>query len=97
MKLTIDKASLLTGLQSVQNVVSVHSTLPILSNALLSAEEEGLVISVTDLEVSVRCKVAGTVEKGGSTTIPVRRLSSIVRELPESTINWMSMTRIRLL
>jgi DNA polymerase-3 subunit beta len=88
MKLTIDKASLLAGLQNVQNVVSVRSTLPILSNALLSAEEGGLVISATDLEVSVRCKVAAEIEKGGSTTIPVRRLSSIVRELPESSIEF---------
>jgi DNA polymerase-3 subunit beta len=86
MKLTIDKAALLEGLQTVQNVVSVRSTLPILSNALLSAEADGLVLSTTDLEVSVRCKIGATIEREGSTTIPVRRLSSIIRELPESTI-----------
>ena len=86
MKLTIDKAALLEGLQTVQNVVSVRSTLPILSNVLLTAEGDGLLLSTTDLEVSVRCKVGGSVDSEGSTTIPVRRLSSIVRELPESSV-----------
>jgi len=86
MKLTIDKAALLEGLQTVQNVVSVRSTLPILSNALLTAEGDSFVLSTTDLEVSVRCKVSGVIEREGSTTIPVRRLSSIVRELPPGTI-----------
>lgn len=87
MKLTVEKADLLAGLQIVQNVVGVRSTLPILSNALLSAVSDGMFISTTDLEVSVRCKINGKVDKEGSTTIPVRRLSSIVRELPASTID----------
>jgi DNA polymerase-3 subunit beta len=86
MKLTLDKAALLEGLQTVQNVVSVRSTLPILSNALLTVQGGGLYLSTTDLEVSVRCKVEGDVESEGSTTLPVRRLSSIVRELPESSV-----------
>ncbi len=86
MKLTLDKAILLEGLQSVQNVVGVRSTLPILSNALLTAEGDVLTIATTDLEVSVRCQIEGKIEREGSTTIPVRRLASIVRELPESDI-----------
>ncbi len=86
MKLTVEKADLLDGLQAVQNIVNVKSPLPILSNALLSAEGDSITISTTDLEVSVRCKVESKIEEEGSTTIPVRRLSSIVRELPNGTI-----------
>lgn len=86
MKFRVDKSVLATGLQAVQNVVSTRSTLPILSNVLITAKEDGIYLSTTDLDVSVRCKVEGDIETGGATTIPVRRLSGIVRELPESTL-----------
>ena len=51
MKLTIGKEELIAGLQSVQNVVSTRTTLPILSNVLLRAEENR--ISLTPDAVSL--------------------------------------------
>lgn len=75
------------GLQAVQNVVSSRSTLPILANVLVVAKDNGIYLSTTDLDVSVRCKVEGTIDVQGSTTIPVKRLSSIVRELPDSMLS----------
>ncbi len=86
MKLSVEKKDLLQGLQSVQNIVNPRSPLPILANALLTAEGDAITISTTDLEVSVRCKVKSEIEEEGSTTIPVKRISSIVRELPDDII-----------
>jgi len=86
MKFQIAKSALLEGLQTVQNVVSIRSTLPILSNVLLLADKDELSLTTTDLEVSIRCRLEAQVMKSGSTTLPARRLSSIVRELPDSTI-----------
>ncbi len=86
MKFSVEKSALAAGLQTVQNVVSSRSTLPILANVLVLAENDAIFLSTTDLDVSVRCKVAGHIETEGATTIPVRRLASIVRELPESTL-----------
>ena len=86
MKLKIPKASLLEGLQRVQNVVSTRSTLPILANVLFTAEKDKLWLTTTDLEVSVRCAVEAEVQKTGASTLPARRLSSIVRELPDKVI-----------
>ena len=86
MKLKVEKSVLVGGLQSVQNVVASRSTLPILANVLIVAEGDALTLSTTDLDVSVRCRIAGTVEVGGATTLPVKRLASIVRELPGSTV-----------
>lgn len=86
MKLNITKLSLLEGLQVVQNVVGVRSTLPILANVLLTSDEDKIWLTTTDLEVSVRCGIEADVEDGGMTTLPVRRLSSIVRELPDAQI-----------
>ena len=86
MKLDIAKNVLLDALQKVQNVVSLRSTLPILSNVLLTADKNGLSLATTDLEVSVRCTVAANVTKIGATTLPARRFASIIRELPDGAI-----------
>jgi len=53
MNLTISKEQILNGLQSVQNVVSTRSTLPILSNVLLRAESDRLEFVATDLDVTI--------------------------------------------
>ena len=42
MNLTIAKDQILHGLQTVQNIVSARTTLPILSNVLLRADENKL-------------------------------------------------------
>lgn len=86
MKIELAKSDLLEGLQAVQNVVSIRTTLPILSNVLLQAEKGKLGLSTTDLDVSMQCTINAKVGKGGATTLPARRLASIVRELPTSDI-----------
>jgi DNA polymerase-3 subunit beta len=86
MKFKVAKATLLQGLQMVQNVVGIRSTLPILSNVLITAEKTSLRLTTTDLDVSVRCKIDAEVAKQGSTTMPAKRLFSIVRELPDGPI-----------
>ena len=81
MNLTISKEQLIHGLQAVQNVVSTRTTLPILSNVLLRAENDRLELTATDLDVGVICSVEAKVQKPGATTIPVKKLFGIVREL----------------
>jgi len=81
MNLTISKDQIITGLQAVQNVVSTRTTLPILSNVLLRAEGSHVEFTATDLDVTVSCKVEAKVTKPGATTLPVKKLFGIVREL----------------
>ena len=87
MNLTISKEQIINGLQAVQNVVSTRTTLPILSNVLLRAEGERLELTATDLDVTVSCGVEAKVSKPGASTIPVKRLFGIVRELNNSEID----------
>jgi DNA polymerase-3 subunit beta len=86
MKLTIAKEQLINGLQAVQNIVGSRTTLPILSNVLLRAEENRLEFTATDLDVSVSCAVEASVGKAGAATVPVKRFFGIVRELPAQEI-----------
>src|SRR4026207_1665206 len=81
MKLTISKEQLINGLQAVQNIVSTRTTLPILSNVLLRAEAGKLELTATDLDVTISCGVQAEVQRQGATTLPVKRLFGIVREL----------------
>ncbi len=87
MNITIQKDHLINGLQAVQNVVSTRTTLPILSNVLLNAKDDKLELTATDLDVTVSCSVEAKVKKAGATTIPVKRLFGIVRELQNSEID----------
>ena len=87
MKFSVSKEKLLEGLQTVQNVVSTRTTLPILSNVLLHASEGLLRLTTTDLDVGVCGSVEAQIDKPGATTLPARRLATIVRELPASEIH----------
>lgn len=86
MKLRVAKERILDGLNQVQNVVSTRTTLPILSNVLLKASGNALQLTTTDLDVGIRCEIEVDVAKPGATTLPARRLFSIIRELPTSEI-----------
>ena len=86
MKCVISREALLSGLQLVQNVVSTRTTLPILGNALVQAADGKLVISTTDIDTGIRASVECDVLKAGSTTLPARRLFSIIRELPAAEL-----------
>jgi DNA polymerase III subunit beta len=81
MNLTISKEQIINGLQAVQNIVSTRTTLPILSNVLMRAEKDRLELTATDLDVTVSCSVEAAVKKAGATTVPVKKLFGIVREL----------------
>ncbi len=87
MNLTIAKEQIINGLQAVQNVVSTRTTLPILSNVLLRAEGDKLYLTATDLDVTISCSVEAKVKKVGASTVPVKRLFGIVRELGNNELD----------
>ena len=86
MKFSVSKEKLLAGLQTVQNVVSTRTTLPILSNVLLQAANGQVRLTTTDLDVGVSGTIDAQVERDGGTTLPARRLATIVRELPAAEV-----------
>ena len=88
MNFTIAKDKLIAGLNAVQNVVGSRTTLPILSNVLIKAEGDRLELTATDLDVTISCNVEAAVKKGGATTVPVKKLFGIVRELAGSEVEF---------
>lgn len=90
MKFTIVRSKFLEALQTVQNVVPSKPALLITANCMIAAEDGKLLITATDLDMAVKCEVTEdlTIDEPGKTTLPVRRLVSIVRELPEGQITF---------
>lgn len=86
MNLSIAKDQLLAGLQAVQNVVSTRTTLPILSNVLLRADSGRLELTATDLDVTITSSVEANVSNPGATTLPVKKVFGIARELANPEI-----------
>lgn len=86
MKLTVNKDAILDGLAKVQSIVGTRTTLPILYNVYWKADKDGLTLTATDLEISVRTTVDANISRTGGTTLPARRLYSILGALPKSDI-----------
>jgi len=79
MGLSIERASLLSGLGLVQGIVERRTTVPILGHVLIEPDGNALTLSATDLEVGIRTQVACS-GKEKSLTLNARKLFEIVRE-----------------
>lgn len=83
MKLTIDRKTLLKPLQQISGIVERRQTLPMLSNALLTAEQTTLTITATDLEIELTVALDLIVDEPGQATLPAKKLLDICRTLPD--------------
>lgn len=86
MKLKLNSHDLKNALNKIQTVVDKKSTRPILANCLLNAEDNQLIITATDLEVSAQIKLNAEILEPGKLCINTKNFSDIVRELPESNL-----------
>lgn len=68
------------------NVVSQKMTIPILSNILIEAVNDELIMTATDLTVGIRCFTEAKILEEGATTLPAKRLAQLVRELTAVTL-----------
>lgn len=87
MRFTITRQNLHNALASVSASVPSKTTLPVLSNILLQTDDEGVWITGTDLDVTVRVYVPAEVGEAGNLTAPGRKLQEITRELPEHPVD----------
>lgn len=81
MKFIITTQELNYVLNKIQNVVAAKSTIPILSNVLIEAYSDEIVMTATDLTVGIRCVIDAKILQEGATTIPAKKLAQLVREL----------------
>jgi len=78
MKLECTQEHLAEGLTVVGRVVPSKSTLPVLSNVLLTTRDGELQLTANNLELSVAHRVPAAVESEGDITLPARLLADYV-------------------
>jgi DNA polymerase-3 subunit beta len=87
MEITVSRQDLVKELTATQSVVERKTTIPILSNFLIEAEDDRLNITATDLDQAIRTSTEVKVKKPGACTIPARKLYDYVKLLPEGDIS----------
>jgi DNA polymerase III subunit beta len=88
MEYSVKKFDLLEELLLTQGVVERKTTIPILSNLLCEAKGNRLIITATDLELSIRTSCEAKIKKDGAGTIPAKKLLELVRLLPDEEIRF---------
>ncbi len=87
MEFSISKRDFLRGLSRTHAVADRKSSMPILSNVLLSADDGGVVrFAATDLYLAVSASAEADVKRGGSVALAARTLFDIVKNLPEGEV-----------
>jgi DNA polymerase-3 subunit beta len=86
MELVVRKNDLLRELQLFQGIVERKNTIPILANVLIEGGGDQVKLLATDLEVALRSRCSASIAKGGSLTLPAKKLYEIVRALPETDV-----------
>ena len=69
MKISCLQENLSKGLSIVGRAVASRSSLPVLSNVMLSTDEGRLRLAATNLEIGINCWVGAKILEDGATTV----------------------------
>ncbi|MBA3722168.1 MAG: DNA polymerase III subunit beta [Parachlamydiaceae bacterium] len=86
MKFVLSTQELNYLINKIQNIIPPKATIPILSNFLIEAINNEIILTATDLTVGIRCDLEAKIIEEGSTTIPAKRFSQLVRELTAANV-----------
>ncbi|MBI28547.1 MAG: DNA polymerase III subunit beta [Alphaproteobacteria bacterium MarineAlpha5_Bin11] len=85
MKISIERNLFLNSLSHVQNVVEKRNTIPILSNILINSNEDKVILTTTDMDISITEVINSSVIEQGSITTSAHTLYDIVRKLDDGS------------
>lgn len=87
MKLLCTKEKLNQALDIVTRAIPTRSTLPVLANVLIKAENGLVTLATTNLELAIITSFECTVDEPGSITVPAKLFSSYCSLLSEEDVN----------
>lgn len=88
MKFKCQQQELSAAINMVTKAVSSKTTLPILSGIYFEAKGDQLRLIGNDLNLSIETFMDSIIEKEGSTVIPARLFSELIRKLPNAEIEF---------
>jgi len=83
MKVSIEKHNIFKSLFHVQSIVEKKNTIPVLSNILIEAKDNSIVLSATDMDISITETLNCSVIEEGSVTVSAHTLYDIIRKIPD--------------
>jgi DNA polymerase-3 subunit beta len=86
MKLIVLQESLAKAVTQASRFASIRSQLPILGNILFRTTKTKLIISSTNLEISVLIQIGAKIDEEGQISIPSKVISEIINNLPKEQI-----------
>lgn len=86
MKVTILTENIEPYLPLINKALPTHTQVPILSNILLTAGKNGLILKATDLELGIEINIPAKIEAEGSTTVPGKEFLEVISTLPKDKI-----------
>src|ERR1700761_3937798 len=87
MKLSVTQENLSKAVGTVGRIVSSRSSLPVLSNILMSTDKNRLRLAATNLEIGITYWIGCKVTQEGSVTTPSRLLNEFISSLPSGSID----------
>ena len=85
MKFKISRSDFFKSLSHLQGIVDKKNSLPILANILIEAKDNNLILSSTDMDISIIEKISCNVLEDGATTINSQILYDIVRKIDDKS------------
>ena len=85
MKFKISRSIFFKTLSHLQGIVDKKNSLPILANILIEAKNNQLILSSTDMDISIIEKINCNVTEDGATTINSQILYDIVRKIDDNS------------
>lgn len=86
MQFEVAKQILLKAISSVNGAVEKKNTIPVLQNIKIETKSERVILSATDMDVSVTSAFEVDMKKSGITTVPAQMFFDIVRKIPDGAI-----------
>ena len=86
MKFTCSQRELSKALNIVSKAVSIRTTIPILKGIKLELKENTLLLSASDLDLSIENSIKVNMIEKGSTVVPAKLFGDIIRKLPNEEI-----------
>ena len=87
LRVSCSRDAFASALAIVARALSSRSAVQVLTGIHLQSEDGKLVLSATDMEVSLRASIEGTISGDGAVVVPGRLLADLVRLLPDDTVS----------
>ncbi len=86
MKFSCSTKDIASAVGAASKVVNAHTTVPILSNVLLTATDDAIRVRATDLELTLEQTFPAEIHEPGSVTVPAKLFSGYLGNLPAGIV-----------